>query len=313
MVSRPFLKWPGGKRWLVQHVREILKGFSYVRYIEPFLGAGAMFFGLRPPKALLSDKNADLINVYVQVQRDPEFLVEQLKALPVDEATYLRLRSLKPTDPVEAAVRFLYLNRTAFAGMYRLNRRGEFNVPFGGGQRTPTPLWTDSLLVTAKAALSIATVSACDFEQQLALAGLGDVVYCDPTYTVAHNNNGFVRYNERNFSWADHERLARACANAVERGALVIVSNAYHDGVRALYPTAEGRIVDRWSGLPPLADKRQHTKEFLFVLGAKPAATAQSNSQSVSPGNYRPRPHNMMRSQPPNTVTPRACRSSHDA
>ena len=116
--------------------------------------------------------------------------------------------------------------------MYRLNQQGEFNVPFGGGERTTAPLWEYNLLTSSARALRGAKLLAVDFEQAISEAKKGDLVYCDPTYTVAHNNNGFIRYNERNFSWEDQKRLSRSCHSAAARGALVIVSNAYHFGAR---------------------------------------------------------------------------------
>lgn len=262
----PFLKWPGGKRWLVPEVRRAVSDLAIRRYFEPFLGGGAVFFGLRPPAAVLTDVNPDLINTYQQVAARPEALIERLQELPVDAQTYSRLRAFPPSDPVERAVRFLYLNRTAFGGMYRLNRRGDFNVPFGGGQRTPTPLWRAGLLVEASEALRGGLVQAADFGESLLAAGDGDLVYCDPTYTVAHNGNGFVRYNERNFSWGDQVRLANACAAAAARGATVMVSNAHHPDVARLYPDAEARTLDRMSLLCPSAQKRARTQEYLFIL-----------------------------------------------
>jgi DNA adenine methylase len=151
--------------------------------------------------------------------------------------------------------------------MYRLNREGRFNVPFGGGQRTPEPLWKDNLLLKASAALSDAKILSADFETTIQTAGEGDVVYCDPTYTVAHNNNGFIRYNERNFSWEDQQRLASAAALAAERGATVLVSNAAHQEIRELYSKAHVQQLERQTLLCPKPNKRGSTQEYLFVLG----------------------------------------------
>src|ERR1039457_1165848 len=224
--AKPFLKWPGGKRWLTGYVASALGYRGYRRYFEPFLGGGAVFFALQPEVAMLSDVNADLISTYTEVRSRPHELVRRLKQLPVDRATYNNLREAEPENRVDRAVRFLYLNRTAFGGIYRLNRNGGFNVPFGGGQRTPAPLWEDGLLLDASRSLRSAEISVADFEEALVGAGPGDLVYCDPTYTVAHNNNGFVRYNERNFSWEDQKRLADTCQRLAREGATVLVSNA---------------------------------------------------------------------------------------
>ncbi len=267
--AKPFLKWPGGKRWLTRHVLGLLGGYRYRRYFEPFLGGGALFFALDPEIAILSDINSDLINVYVQVRHRPYELIRRLKELPVDKATYDRFRTAAPKLHIDRAVRFLYLNRTAFGGMYRLNRQGSFNVPFGGGQRTPEILWDENLLVNASKALRGAQLQNKDFQVLLAEAGAGDLVYCDPTYTVAHNNNGFVRYNERNFSWDDQKRLADTCQQLARAGATVVVSNADHDDIVQLYGPTRVYRLDRMSVLCPASEKRKATTELLLLFDSR--------------------------------------------
>jgi DNA adenine methylase len=263
-VAKPFLKWPGGKRWLTQRLLDLLNGCRYRTYFEPFLGGGALFFALEPERAVLSDINGDLMNTYLQVKQRPNQIIRRLKELPVDRPTYDHFRRLSPQRLVDRAVRFLYLNRTAFGGMYRLNRQGSFNVPFGGGQRTPEPLWNENLLVNASKALNAAELRTTDFQELLAEAGDGDLVYCDPTYTVAHNNNGFVRYNERNFSWDDQKRLAGTCQRLARKGATVIVSNADHDDIVRLYRPSRVYRLDRMSVLCPDSQKRRPTTELLL-------------------------------------------------
>ena len=264
--TKPFLKWPGGKRWLTRRIVGLLDGCRFQRYFEPFLGGGALFFALQPPNAVLSDINADLINTYTQVKYRPLKVIASLKKLRVKEATYKKVRIYNPETKLERAVRLLYLNRTGFGGMYRLNQNGDFNVPFGGGERTPTTLWQDHLLTSASRSLRHTELVCSDFEDQLTEANTGDLVYCDPTYTVTHDNNGFVRYNERNFSWADQIRLAVACRSAARRGATVLVSNAAHDKVLELYRSCEVHEFDRMSVLCPNSEKRRPTKELLVVI-----------------------------------------------
>lgn len=283
-LPKPFLKWPGGKRWVVPHLKRILEGKVFQRYIEPFLGGGAIFFAMNPSCAILSDINQDLINTYEQVRGHPLQLVERLRRIPVSAERYSEIRYSEPISPFERAVRFLYLNRTAFSGMYRLNKLGKFNVPFGGGGRTPAPLWKDNLLSQASHMLKNATLFAGDFEESLLLAEKGDLVFCDPTYTSVHNNNGFVRYNERNFAWADQERLARACLEAAERGATVIVSNAFHREITGLYHSAEHFTVERKSLLCPVSSKRRAVKEYLFVLWPL-AARFDNTANGKTPAN----------------------------
>jgi DNA adenine methylase len=265
-MTVPFLKWPGGKRWLSATIVNYVTPYPYKRYFEPFLGGGAVFFRLCPRVAVLSDINEDLINVYIQVRDHPSELIRRLRRVPVSEKQYYMLRESIPDCPIKRAVRFLYLNRTAFGGIYRLNRDGQFNVPYGGGERTPKGLWSDRLIEKASDILQDVQLFASDFESIIDQAQAQDVVYCDPTYTVAHENNGFVRYNERNFSWSDQQRLAEACLRAMNRGAVVIMSNAYHRSIRNLYPEAHRQIVRRKSLVSRKAEGRRVIHEYLLVM-----------------------------------------------
>jgi DNA adenine methylase len=248
-----------------------IAAYDYTTYREPFLGGGALFFALRPKRAVLSDINTDLINTYRQVSMNSAVLIDALQTMPIDQPTYDRIRRWSPQTVLQKAVRFLYLNRTAFGGMYRLNSLGCFNVPFGGGERTTAPLWDSNLLTNAARALRAAALVAMDFEKALSEALAGDLVYCDPTYTVAHNNNGFIRYNEHNFSWADQQRLAVSCRSAARRGALVIVSNAFHEDVLHLFEPPEYISVARTSRLCPEIQHRRLVDEYIFVYPPKEA------------------------------------------
>jgi DNA adenine methylase len=165
--------------------------------------------------------------------------------------------------------RFLYLNRTAFGGMYRLNSNGQFNVPFGGGQRTPAPLWERALVKRASDALDGVTIMCADFEETINMARAGDVVYCDPTCTVAHDRNAFIRYNEKNFSREDQKRLAETAKAAVARGATVLVTNAHHRSIRELYSDAEVQHLKRRSLVSTDPAKRREVSEYLFVMMPK--------------------------------------------
>ena len=266
----PFVKWPGGKRWAAPVISGLIEKNLRRTYYEPFLGGGAVFFYAQPKSAVLSDINSKLINLYLIVQRNPEELKETIRSMPVTRENYYRIREVDFSDPVLGAAQFLYLNRTAFGGIYRLNQDGKFNVPYGGGERTPATLWSrGNVLKQASEALSEAVILQSDFEIMLSRAGCGDVVYCDPTYTVAHENNGFVRYNERNFSWNDQERLARAAQRAADRGAFVLISNAHHSAVRNLYEGAEFHTLERKSLVSPQISGRRLVREYLIVLRSR--------------------------------------------
>ena len=240
----PFLKWTGGKRWLASEIEAIAPA-QYGRYIEPFLGGGAVFFHLRPWPASLSDINGDLINAYRQVRDDVNGVIDRLRRFRIDPDEYLNVRDSVPRRPITRAVRFLYLNRTAFNGIYRVNREGRFNVPFGC--KPGTVLCDEAILRSASKSLQNRKLSVCDFKDAIDAAEAGDFVYADPPYTTKHDNNGFQRYNEVIFSWEDQVRLADCCRRAKKRGVQVIVSNANHSPILELYRGFRSKIVDRSS------------------------------------------------------------------
>lgn len=262
----PFLKWPGGKRWLVPRLLELMADIEFKRYFEPFAGGAALFFALQPRCAILSDVNADLMNTYRQVKDYTPEIIRRLMRLSVDQETYYGIRAKEPKTRIDRAVRFLYLNRTAFGGIYRLNRQGQFNVPFGGGERTPSILWDRDLLRPAARVLRRSELMTGDFETVLREAGRDDLVYCDPTYTVSHSDNGFIRYNESNFRWEDQQRLAEVCKDLLGRGATVLVSNASHPAVRALFNSREVHVFSRPSTVCPQSESRRTVQEHVFVF-----------------------------------------------
>jgi len=273
-MTQPFLKWPGGKRWLSSRVSALIAQESCDRYYEPFLGGGAVFFALKPKHAILSDINPALMETYEQVRRDPAAIAEGLSGIPIDSTTYYRMRSERPGSALDRAIRFLYLNRTAFGGMYRENMRGEFNVPFGGGDRTPELLWKTRILTEASEALHSAELLSGDFEGILSKAQQGDVVYCDPTYNTPSKQGPFHRYNGTRFTWEDQERLTSAAFKASERGALVIVSNDDSDDIRKLYSGVKRLQFERTSCLSAKSAGRRKIRETLYVLS--PKYTSQS-------------------------------------
>lgn len=230
---RPFLRWPGGKRWLICHHADILPK-QYDRYIEPFLGSGSVYFHLSPRNAILSDTNAELINTFRGIRDDWHRVLEMLKRHGRQHGLeyYYKVRSSRPTSVAGRAARLIYLNRTCFNGIYRVSREGNFNVPKGSKSSVLLP--TDDFEGTA-VMLSTASLRVSDFESVIDESGPGDFVFADPPYTVNHNNNGFIKYNEHLFSWSDQRRLAAALARAQQRGATVVSTNADHSSVKRLY------------------------------------------------------------------------------
>lgn len=229
----PFLKWAGGKRWFADRHTHLLPD-SYERYIEPFLGGGALFFATAPERAILADLNADLIATYEVARDSPAYLTERLQDYQERHSrdTYYAVREAKPSSKIELAAWFVYLNRTCWNGLYRVNLRNVFNVPIG--TKTGVVLATDDFEMVSQR-LAVAKIQCCDFEATIDAAKDGDFVFVDPPYTVKHNENGFVKYNDRIFSWGDQVRLRDAVARASRRGAKVLVTNANHASIRELY------------------------------------------------------------------------------
>lgn len=266
--TEPFLRWAGGKRWLGR----ILSPLITVRlreggtYFEPFLGSGAMFLAVQPRKAVLSDLNRDLVTTFRQVARYPKAIVGRLSRMPVTKKEFQRVRRWYPTSQLSRAVRFIYLNRNCYGGLYRENQLGVFNVPYGGGERNHKGICENGEILRAALALNRTYVelSVCDFAETLKRAGRGDVVYCDPTYREVSREH-FDRYGRVIFRWEDQERLAQLASKACKRGALVILSNATCNGVRELYPQAGVVEVRRRKGLGPAMNHRGQV-EYVFVL-----------------------------------------------
>ena len=228
----PFLNWAGGKRWLTKH--PAFFDIKYDRYIEPFLGSGAIFFRLCPTKAILSDSNSDLIEAYSAIKEDWQRVHRNLKRHSANHSDdyYYDVRASHCRNKFTRAAKFIYLNRTCWNGLYRVNLEGRFNVPVGTKKNVLLP--TDDFETVAKRLRKVKLV-ACDFECTIAKAGCGDFVFVDPPYTVKHNHNGFVKYNESMFSWDDQLRLRDSVELGVSRGAKVLVTNACHDSVRNIY------------------------------------------------------------------------------
>lgn len=258
----PLLKWAGGKRWLTSRIGALspAKGGTY---FEPFAGSAAMFFYSEPKKAVLSDKNEELIECYQAIKDEPGKVADALKvhARLHSDDYYYQVRAMKCRTPHGKAARFIYLNRTCWNGLYRVNLRGEFNVP--RGTKNEVLLATDDF-EKISAALARAELVCSDFEVQIDRAKKGDLIFADPPYTVRHNLNGFVKYNEILFSWNDQVRLCGALARAKKRGVDVFVTNADHESVRELYKEFDINDITRYSAISGISDSRGNFSELII-------------------------------------------------
>jgi DNA adenine methylase len=261
-VARPLLKWAGGKRAIAEKVAEHIGDFSG-RYYEPFLGGGALFFYLSPDIAILGDVNKELIGCYRQVKLRPRELARRLASMENSETAYYRIRESSPRSDLGRAARLIYLATLAFNGIYRQNLQGKHNVPYGFKDYLLMP--NEEVLNQYSRSLAGCRLRRGDFRRTAADARDGDVIYFDPPYTVMHNNNGFVKYNDKIFSWADQKRLARFAAELSERGCKVLVSNADHDEIRALYPSFDEFKISRPSVIAASPKYRKPITESLFV------------------------------------------------
>lgn len=230
---KPLLKWAGGKRWLVaNHSRLFPKEIECYR--EPFLGSGAVFFHLTPQRAVLSDANARLIQCYLAIRNDWKAVWQALRKLERQHSDefYYEVRAREFADRYREAAKFIYLNRTCFNGIYRENLNGVFNVPRGTKNSVT---FADDDFRSIAAQLRKSRLFHGDFSTNIRQAERGDFVFVDPPYTVRHNNNGFVKYNQRIFSWEDQIRLRDDVRHAAEKGAQLLITNANHVSILELY------------------------------------------------------------------------------
>lgn len=259
---KPFLKWAGGKRWLVDS-NQLPTVPHFDRYIEPFLGSGSIFFYLNPKTSILCDANEELINCYKAIKKNHKLVRRYLGQHQSNHSKkyYYRVRQELPRSDTKRAANFLYLNRSCWNGLYRVNKQGIFNVPKGTKNSI---IFEDDDFGAVSARLKHAKLVNADFEKVINQASLGDFLFVDPPYTVLHNTNGFLKYNEKIFSWDDQLRLRDSLLRAAERGAIVYLTNADHESVRSIYENIGNlTILYRHSKLSGKSKGRRPTTELL--------------------------------------------------
>ncbi len=236
--ARPFVKWAGGKGQLLEQIERCLPE-KFGKYYEPFIGGGALFFHLwnteRLSEAVISDNNPDLINIYRVIKTDVDGLIEELKKPKYvnEKERYYEIRAWEPEDPVEKAARMLYLNKTCFNGLYRVNSKGKFNVPFGR-YKNPRYLNEENLREVHEA-LKNTEILLTDFENAVKGAEKGDFVYFDPPYHPLSDTANFTSYTKGAFTSDDQKRLAETFRRLAEKGVYVMLSNSYTEFIESLY------------------------------------------------------------------------------
>lgn len=236
IVRPPFLRYVGSKQRQITFLREHLPDASQIngRYIEPFVGGGAVFFAVCPRQAYLSDLNSELICLYLALAKDADEVWKEYIDFSVGKEGYYQVRSLSPSDLPRstAAARTLYLNRTCFGGNMRYNRQGQFNVGYGGPDRRL--VISQEGLVTVGRCLTAASLTCSDFEDVVDGAQAGDFIFADPPYTPGAREPIHAHYVFGSFRFAEHERLMSALVRAESRGVRWAMTTSSHLDILAL-------------------------------------------------------------------------------
>jgi len=259
----PFLKWAGGKRWLINKHPELFPE-EFNRYIEPFIGGGSVYFYVKPKSAIIGDLNKELIDTYLALKNDWKQVESYLKLYQKKHSKeyYYLEREKEYRSPYKKAARLIYLNRTCWNGLYRVNKKGKFNVPIG--TKTNVILEDDNFSLTAKQLYETEVIHA-DFELIVERSNYNDFLFADPPYTVSHNKNAFIKYNEQLFSWEDQKRLFNALLRAKARGVKVLSTNAAHYDVIDLYKNDfEIQTISRASVIAGKASARKNYEEIII-------------------------------------------------
>lgn len=276
---KPFLKWAGGKGLVVPQLRKLIPGLGATnRYFEPFLGGGAVFFALRPRRAKLGDLNEALVTTYKVVKDDVGQLISTLRRMrpPSREREYYSVRdsfndlssrvdALSKVELIDFAASFIWLNHTCYNGLYRVNRSGGFNVPYGFYQRPS--IFSIPALEAASQALRSAHTSIIvgDYEATLEDAGAGDLAYLDPPYDPVSETASFTAYTSGGFGREEQERLSRAVHRLTDRGCKVVLSNSSSDLIRNLYHDYRIETVSVPRAINCVGSKRSRVDELIVI------------------------------------------------
>ena len=241
---KPFIKWAGGKQKFASKIVDVL-GRRCNNYFEPFVGSGAVLLQMQPQKASCSDVNAELINLYQMVKKHPMELIEEINNNFIpnhNEQFFYKIRGWdRQIDyctrytSIQRAARFLYLNKTCYNGIWRVNKQGQNNVPFGKNEH-PTILPKDAIMAAHNYFVRCdVDFSVADFKDSVEMAAQGDIVYFDPPYDKDEGQSSFVEYNQTVFGREDQVALKELCDQLVEKGVTVGVSNSGTSFVKDLY------------------------------------------------------------------------------
>jgi DNA adenine methylase len=256
-ATTPILKWAGGKTQMLGDIVQRMPR-NYKRYIEPFIGGGALFFYLGVSNSLIADSNPELINLYKQVAENCEEVIEALQKYQNEEVMFyeVRAKNWKEYNPIEAAARMIFLNKTCFNGLYRLNKKGFFNTPFG---KYKNPTICNAEKIRKASELLKKTDIICDDYLQVLEKHVNkeDFVFLDPPYVPISENSDFKRYTKEQFYEEDQRRLAKKVDELVNKGCQVMLTNSNHPLVYELYGNYNIEIIKTRRNINSLGDKRR--------------------------------------------------------
>lgn len=274
---KPFVKWVGGKRTLVDEIQNIIKLVDYERYFEPFVGGGAVFLNLKPQKAFISDFNEELIIAYNEIKKNPERLYECLNQLENSKSQYLTIRGLKKDistmldltkkSNLERASRLIYLNKTCFNGIWRENRNGEFNVPYAGNSMKPKNYLdlNNAIALSEYFNSNDVIIKHCGFEEAMSDIACKDLVYLDPPYFPLTSTSNFTAYTKSDFAVEEQERLKQLCDQVHSKGGYFILSNSSHEVIRNFYEDYYQIEVHMRRSINSKGDSRSGVTELLIT------------------------------------------------
>lgn len=268
-LVQPVVKWVGGKRQLLKDIKEHIPKGTY-KYYEPFVGGGAVLFDLQPKNAVINDFNEELINVYIVIRDKLEELLEDLQRHEVTEEYYYELRAVdrkeeyKMWSDVKKASRFIYLNKTCFNGLYRVNSSGYFNTPFG---RYKNPNVVNEIVLRAVSKYlneSNIKIKCGDYEDALKRVSKNSFVYFDPPYDPISDSSNFTGYTANGFNREEQVRLKNLCDKLNKKGVKFLLSNSNTPFIRELYNEYDIIVVNANRSINSNANKRGEIEEVLI-------------------------------------------------
>nr|WP_017727746.1 DNA adenine methylase [Halalkalibacterium ligniniphilum] len=269
-TAQPFLKWAGGKRQLLPEIQKYIPS-NFQTYYEPFVGAGAVLFGLQPKNAIINDINSELINTYQVIKNNVDELIEELKKHKNESDYFYEIRNWDRTDEyaqrtaIQKASRIIYLNKTCFNGLYRVNRKGQFNVPFGK--------YKDPKYVNEQVLRSVSdylnnhnvTIMNKSYAEAVSTAKEGDFVYFDPPYDPVSTTSDFTSYSLDGFTKEDQIQLRDVFSELDKKGCYVLLSNSATDFILDIYKDYKMVTVQATRSINSVASKRGKIDEVLIM------------------------------------------------